>query len=209
MKISHTILKRIHYVSGLIISTFAALHLYNHVCGILGADKHIEIMNSLRVVYRNIFFETILLIAVTVQILSGLTFFIAKKRTTTSGFDKLQLWSGLYLAIFFIIHVGAVFVGRFLHLDTNFFFGVAGLNTFPVNLFFIPYYALAIISFFGHIACIHNTRMKRTVLGLTPDQQSKTILLLGVCLTLVIFYGLTNRFKGVEIPEQYKILISK
>lgn len=203
------ILKRIHYASGLIITAFVILHLYNHLCSLLGADKHIEVMNTLRLFYRNIFFEVILLIAVTAQILSGLISFVARRRTAASGFDKLQIWTGFYLAIFFVIHLSAVFIGRFLHLDTNFYFGVAGLNSFPINLFFIPYYTLAIISFFGHIASIHSKKMKCTVFGLTPSQQSKTILILGVCLTLVLFYGLTNHFKGVEIPEQYNILIGK
>ena len=119
-------------------------------------------------------------------------------------------WSVLFLAVFFIIHLTAVLVGRaFLNLDTNFYFGVAGLNNFPTNLFFMPYYALAIISFFGHIAAIHNKKMKQNILGLTPNGQSKIILTLGVCLTIVIFYGLTNRFQGVEIPIEYNVLIGK
>lgn len=202
-------LRKIHYASGLVITAFVIPHLYNHICSLLGADKHIEVMNTLRFFYRNIFFEVILLIAVTAQIASGLSFFVARKKTATAGFDKLQIWTGFYLAIFFVIHVSAVLVGRLLDLDTNFYFGVAGINSFPVNLFFIPYYMLAIISFFGHIACIHHKKMKHNALGLTPSQQSKMILLLGICLTLVIFYGLTNHFKGVEIPEQYNILIGK
>ena len=109
-----------------------------------------------------------------------------------------------------MIHLSAVLVGRyFLSLDTNFYFGVAGLNSFPLNLFFIPYYGLAILSFFGHIAAIHNKKMKYKILHLTPEQQSKTILILGIFVTLIIFYGLTNHFKGVTIPAEYKILIGK
>jgi len=167
-------------------------------------------MNSLRIFYRNIFLETILLCAVFVQIFSGLTLFKANRKTATSNFDKLHIWTGLYLAIFFVIHLSAVLGGRlFLNLDTNFYFGVAGLNSFPLNLFFIPYYALAIISFFGHIACIHNKKMKQNIFGITPDGQSKAILIFGICLTTVILYGLTNHFNGVKIPTEYNILIGK
>jgi len=203
-------IKRIHYISGLTISIFIGLHLFNHVCSIFGADKHIEIMNSLRLFYRNIFVETILLLAVLVQIISGLKLFKNNRKTTISNFDKLHIWTGLYLAIFFVIHLSAVLVGRFfLHLDTNFYFGVAGLNSFPINLFFIPYYATAIISFFGHIACIHNKKMKINIFGLTPNKQSKTVLIFGICLTILIFYGLTNHFEGVKIPIEYNILIGK
>ena len=203
-------IKRFHYISGLTITIFITLHLFNHALSILGADKHIAAMNTLRLFYRNIFVETILLGTVIVQIASGLKLFKENRKIALSKFDKLQIWSGLYLAIFFIIHLGAVLVGRsILQLDTNFYFGVAGLNSFPLNLFFIPYYGLAILSIFGHLAAVHNKKMKQNLLGLTPNKQSKSILFLGACLTILIFYGLTNHFKGVKIPIEYNVLIGK
>ncbi|GGF14915.1 hypothetical protein GCM10011518_25360 [Flavobacterium limi] len=167
-------------------------------------------MNTLRIFYRNFFIETILLAAVFVQIISGLKLLKTSRKTAISAFDKLHIWTGIYLAIFLIIHVSAVLSGRFyLHLDTNFYFGVAGLNTFPLSLFFIPYYGLAIVSFFVHIAGIHNKKMKHTVLNLTPAQQSKIIIVFGFCLTLLIFFGLTNHFQGVKTPAEYNVLIGK
>lgn len=202
--------KRIHLISGITITIFIGLHLINHVCSIFGATKHIEIMQILRLFYRNIFIETILLFAVLVQIVSGLKLFKSYRKTTISNFEKLHIWTGLYLAIFFIIHLSAILGGRyFLHLDTNFYFGVAGLNTFPFNLFFVPYYAIAIFSFFGHIACVHHKKMKHNIFGLTPNIQSLIILIIGICITILIFYGLTNRFMGVEIPSEYNVLIGK
>jgi hypothetical protein len=203
-------IKKLHYISGLTITVFVGLHLFNHFVSIYGAERHIEMMNTLRLFYRNIFVETILLSAVLVQIISGLNLFKATRKTVISSFDKFHIWTGLYLAVFFVIHLSAVFGGRLvLHLDTNFYFGVAGLNSFPFNLFFIPYYGLAIISFFGHIASIHNKKMKQTVLGLTPNRQAIVILTFGLILTIVIFYGLTNHFNGVTIPKEYNVLIGK
>jgi len=200
--------KRIHYLSGLSISIFIGFHLFNHVSSIFGADKHIEIMKTLRLFYRNIFVEIILLSAVFVQIFTGLNLFITNRKISISNFDKLHIWSGLYLALFFVIHLTSVFWGRFyLHLDTNFYFGVAGLNTFPFNLFFIPYYGFAIISFFGHIASIHNKKVKLKILGLTPNKQSTIILFIGLCFAVLIIFGLTNHFNGVKIPIEYKVLI--
>ena len=202
--------KKLHYFSGLTITLFVALHLFNHACSILGADKHIEIMNMLRHFYRNIFAESVLMLAVVVQICSGLYLLKHFRKKASSPFDKLQVWSGLYLAIFLIIHVSAVVAGRLLlHLDTNFYFGVAGLNTFPFNLFFIPYYLLAILSFFGHIAAVHSKKMKTDVLGITPKAQAKAILLTGAIIACLIFWGLTNQFQGVAIPGEYNILIGK
>ena len=202
--------KKIHFISGLTITVFVGLHLFNHTLSIFGFDTHIEIMNTLRLFYRNIFIETVLLIAVLVQIISGLKLFKTNRKIATTQFEKLHIWTGLYLATFFIIHLTAVLSGRlFLHLDTNFYFGVAGLNSFPYNLFFIPYYGLAILSFFGHIASIHSKKMKQTIFGLSPNRQSIIILIFGLLLTIVIFYGLTNHFNGVTIPKEYEVLIGK
>ena len=203
-------IKKLHYFTGLTITIFVGIHLFNHAWSIFGAEAHIELMNILRLFYRNIFVEIFLLSAVLIQIISGIKLFIVNRKMVVSSFEKLHIWSGLYLALFFIIHLSAVLGGRFfLKLDTNFYFGVAGLNTFPFNLFFVPYYGLAIISFFGHFAAIHAQKMQISVLRLTPLQQSKMILAFGITLTLLIFYGLTNGFHGVEIPKKYDVLIGK
>ncbi len=202
--------KKLHYFSGLTITVFVALHLFNHLVSIWGVERHIELMTSLRLFYRNGFVETMLLAAVVIQILSGLKLFFASRKNAVSGFDKLHIWSGLYLAFFLVIHVSAVLIGRFvLHLDTNFYFGAAGINSFPVNLFFIPYYALAIVSFFGHIAAIHAKNMKKKVLNVSPERQAYVILIAGMVLTVCVFYGVTNHFNGIVLPKEYNILVGR
>lgn len=186
------------------------MHLFNHLYSLFGVKAHIELMNEFRVIYRNIIAETLLLFAVGIQIISGVKLFLKKRKTVSDFFDRLQIWTGLYLAIFLLIHLSAVLSGRLImNLDTNFYFGVAGLNTFPLNLFFIPYYGLAIISFFAHISVVHSKKMKKKLLGIEPNKQSYIILIIGIILTIVIFYGLTNEFNGVEIPAEYNILTGK
>lgn len=203
-------IKKLHYFSGITISIFVGLHLINHFYSIFGAKAHIELMNDFRIVYRNIIAEAILLFAVGIQIISGIKLFLKKRKTVSDFFERLQIWTGIYLAVFLIIHLSAVLSGRLiLNLDTNFYFGVAGLNTFPLSLFFIPYYGLAIISFFGHISAVHSKKMKSKILGIEPIKQSYIILIIGIILTLVILYGLTNGFNGVEIPREYNIMIGK
>ncbi|MEP7252925.1 MAG: hypothetical protein ABI683_11120 [Ginsengibacter sp.] len=203
-------IKRLHSISGITLSLFIALHLCNHFYSIFGAEEHLRLMKDLRLFYRNIVVETILLLSVGIQVTSGLLLFRKKRKTAITKFEKLHIYSGLYLAIFLIIHLTAVLGGRiYLHLDTNFYFGAAGLNSFPLNLFFVPYYGLAIISVFGHIASVHNNKMKKIIFGLTPKRQAKFILVTGVCLTMVIFYGLTNHLHGITIPKEYNILIGK
>ncbi|WP_339607676.1 hypothetical protein [uncultured Roseivirga sp.] len=202
--------KRVHFISGLTITIFIVFHLINHVYSLFGVERHIELMNLFRLVYRNALAETILLLSVLVQIVSGIKLFNRSRKVVHGFWKKLQLWSGLYLAIFFVFHLGAVFLGRLvLNLDTNIFFGVAGLNTFPFNLFFIPYYGLAIVSFFGHIAAIHVQKSKRPIFGITPNKQSSLILVFGILLTITILFGLTGRFQGIEIPSEYDVMLGK
>ncbi|WP_207424654.1 hypothetical protein [Desertivirga brevis] len=202
--------RKVHYVSGLTVSIFITFHLLNHLSSIYGAGEHIAVMNTMRFFYRNPLAEGFLLLAVLAQIISGMRLFMKNRKTAGTTFEKLQIWTGLYLAIFYLVHLAAVFGGRYLlHLDTNFYFGVAGLNSFPTNLFFIPYYGFALFSFFGHLAAIHNRKMKHTIIGLSPAGQSIVILLSGIILSFAIFYGLTNRFNGVAIPKEYDVLIGK
>lgn len=203
-------IKRLHYFSGVVLTIFIGLHLFNHCYGILGIDHHIEMMNFLRQFYRNIFVESILLLAVLTQIISGLKLFNAKRKSKFGSFEMLQIWSGLYLALFFILHVGAILTGRFLlKLDTNYYFGAAGLNYFPTSLIFIPYYSLAIMAFFGHIASIHHAKMNSNLLGMSPSRQSMLIFILGIIITMLIMASFTLGFKGVEVPDEYLILTGK
>ena len=203
-------IKKIHFISGLTITIFIGMHLFNHLASVIGPEAHIELMDKLRIVYRNRVGETILLLAVVVQIVSGLKLYSSKSKVVSNHFKKLQIYSGLYLVFFLLIHVGAVLIGRYvLSLDTNFYFGVAGLNTFPLNLFFIPYYGLAIVAFFGHIAGIHFQKMEKKIFGLSVDNQSNIIIIIGLILAVIVLYGLSNGFTGVDIPSEYEIIIGK
>ena len=203
-------IKKFHFYSGVYITIFIALHLFNHLYSLFGAEAHIRMMDNLRLIYRNIFVEILLVFAVLVQIYSGFNLFRKRRKYATSFFPKLHIWSGLYLAFFFIMHMSAVFIGRSaLNLDTNYYFGAAGLNTFPFYLFFIPYYGLAIMAFFGHISAIHYQKMKANLLGFSPASQSRLILGFGVVIMLLIFFGLTNQFQGIELPDEYLIMIGQ
>ena len=200
----------LHRITGMIIATFVVMHLANHVMALAGPAAHIALMETLRKIYRHPVLEGILLLAVATQITTGVVQVRRTKARQLGTWQNIQRWSGLYLVFFFAIHLSAVFAGRnILGLDTNLYFGVAGMNTFPFNLFFVPYYALAVTSFFLHIASIHAKKMTTLILGLTPEQQARVIAAFGVVLTVVLLYGLTGGFRGLEIPDAYGVLIGK
>jgi succinate dehydrogenase/fumarate reductase cytochrome b subunit len=199
--------RQVHYGSGLLLATFVAIHLTNHVLASLGPTVHIAYMTAARLVYRNPVVETALLAAVLLQITTGLGLVRSVAHQNRTTWSRLHTGSGLYLAIFLLVHVSVVMAGRFvLHLDTNLYFGAAGLNRYPYQLFFIPYYSLAILSFFSHVAAIHYLKMKRNLLMITPSGQARCIIVVGGLVTLGVLYGMTNHFNGLAIPRAYTIL---
>lgn len=197
-------LKKLHYFAGIFILLFTITHLFNHLLSLISIQLHLDFMQQFRLLYRNVLIEFLLFLAISLQIFSGIKLFFFKRKIVQGFFEKLQLWSGLYLAFFFIMHISAILAGRFiLKIDTNFYYGVAGLNTFPHLIFFIPYYGLAIFSFFGHLGSIHVQKMKSNVIGLSPKQQAYFILVIGIIITLLILYEATN---NVMIPKNYKLM---
>jgi hypothetical protein len=196
MKVS---LRGIHRLSGLLIGLFALAHLGNHLCALGGIDRHINVMDALRRVYRNPVCEALLLGAVICQIISGLT--LLRKRTApTDPLDKLQAYSGIYLAFFLAFHTGAVLIGRnVLHLDTNFYFAAAGLRSFPLFLFFIPYYFLAVVSLFSHIGCALRPRI-----GIEAGRRRVfASLLLGTATAVLLLMAFGGFFYDIRLPAEY------
>jgi hypothetical protein len=198
-------LKTIHYYSGLFLALFILMHIANHLLSLISVEDHIEFMDKMRLIYRHPVFETILLIAVLGQIISGLSLVKALKAIKSDHLsDKLHIYSGLYLALFLLIHVSAVISGRVVfHLDTNIYFGAAGINLFPFNLFFVPYYFLAVSSIFIHIACIHYKKASVYMLPSKVKVQAIMIGISGIILAFIIIMGMTSFFNGLSIPSDY------
>jgi hypothetical protein len=84
-------------------------------------------------------------------------------------------------------------IGRHrLHLDTNLYYGAGVMNMWPQKLIFIPYYSLAILAFFTHVACIHRIKMKEFVPQEVAEQQAIGIMVLGCLITLLIIYKMSH-----------------
>jgi len=95
--------------------------------------------------------------------------------------------------------------GRYaLHLDTNFYYAAAGLNIAPYQLFFVPYYFLAVVAFFTHIACALHwlTRTRLTVA--TRDMTGYATLFLGIIVSTLIVATFMGAFYHVTIPAIYR-----
>jgi len=201
------VIHKFHRLSALIIGSFVVAHLINHLFILGGAQFHIEFMDTLRVVYRNLIVETILLACVLFQVGSG-TYFVWKRRGQRSGFlEKAQAISGLYLAFFFLNHVGAVLFGRHIaELDTNIFYGIAGFYTAPFFLFFVPYYFLAVVAFFVHIACAVNWLSRNALPNTQRRRLAYSIIAFGLVFSVLLMLGFNGVFSNIVIPQEYSRL---
>jgi hypothetical protein len=191
-------MKSIHYYSGILIALFTGLHILNHLLILHSAERHIRFMTRARKIYRNRFIETLLLTAVLVQVITGITLVIEKWNKTENYFEVIQVMSGLYLSFFLLVHVSAVLTGRYkLKLDTNLYFGAGVMLHWPQKLFFIPYYSLAIVSFFFHIATVHKSKMEDWVSPSNAATQAIVIMIVGVFTMLAII----TRMTALKMPS--------
>lgn len=200
-------LHRLHRISAVVIVAFVLLHLLNHLFALQGIPEHIEMMDKLRMVYRHIVAESLLLFCVLVQVGSGLYFAWVRRGQRRGLFEKAQVISGLYLAYFFLNHIGAVMYGRLvLGLDTNIYYGIAGFHTHPFQFYFIPYYFLAVVAVFVHIAAAFHW-LTRSALG---DRSRKwlaiSIIFVGVMISNILIDAFCGVFYDIEIPEEYSAI---
>ena len=170
-------MKLLHYYSGLTLAVYIGFHLLNHLLILHSEGLHIRFMRSARKIYRNRVIETLLLSAVLIQVISGITLVILRWNKVENNFDRIQIASGLYLAFFLVNHVRAVLRGRYtLKMDTDLYYGAGVMNKWPQKLFYIPYYSLAILSIFFHVACVHRLKMEKLT-GLSMATKQSLILM--------------------------------
>jgi succinate dehydrogenase/fumarate reductase cytochrome b subunit len=197
-------LRDLHRASAFVIVAFAAMHITNHLASLIGVPAHIAFMETARTVYLHWAIESVLLSCVAFQVASGLQFVIRGWRQRKGLIPWLQAASGAYLAFFLIIHVGAVLYGRsVLQLDTNFYFAAAGFHVQPYQLFFAPYYFLAVVALFTHVACAVYWQLPSASVS-TKGFMVGSSIVAGSIIALLIVLSLAGRLQPVEIPEEYK-----
>jgi len=197
-------LHKIHRAGAGVLGAFLTLHLFNHLLAIVGPEAHIHFMEAFRAVYRNRAVEIILLLCVASQVASGLTFVRRRWRDRHEGLDLLQLGSGLYLAFFLLVHVGAVLAGRMkFGLDTNFYYAAAGMHVLPYRYFFMPYYFFAVLAITVHLArALHWLAHDR--LSARAMRVAKTLLVVSGCTAAtLIVAAFSGALYDVTVPAKY------
>jgi len=133
---------------------FLAAHLANHIAALWSVEAHQSLMKLLRLWYRATWVEPAVLGLCVAMIATGLVLVDFHTRTAVDRYRTVQTAMGAYLLAFMLAHTIAVLWGRSLHIDTDWLFasgGPAGL-LLGTSYYLIPYYPLAVIAVFTHIA---------------------------------------------------------
>jgi hypothetical protein len=194
------IVRTLHRRCAVVVTLFVLAHLANHAAALGGITAHLRFMEGARLVYRQPVVETVLLLCVALQAGSGLWLAASGWKRRSGRIAWLQAASGAYLALFLLIHVGAVLLGRsVLELDTNVHFAAAGLQVWPYQLFFVPYYFLAVAAVFAHLGCAlaRRARSRAAMVAGAP-------LAAGVVFSGLVLAALMGKLYPYEVPQAYR-----
>lgn len=116
--------RRIHhiqYISAIVLLTFVSLPLTGFLIEVLIGSSSINIIKTVEDAGINRAFEAILFLTVIAHAYTALHLSHEWSREKMASWQWIRLFSGLYLAIFLFIHVGAVICARFvLGIETGF-----------------------------------------------------------------------------------------
>ena len=188
--------KRLHRITAIILGVFIVSHLIVHLFAIGGINTHLKALNFVQWIYRNPIGETLLVAAIITQIVTGWKR-LKTKRKSPNGWAKAQVYSGLYLMFFLIIHTSAAIATHTIFgLETDFYWAAGSMNISPIKFFFWPYYFLAIISLFLHFACALHFGWPgkyKAVKNVLP--------FIGALIALTIILTFTGLFYDIPITE--------
>lgn len=191
-------LVKAHRLLAIGLGLFILSHLAIHLTAIAGPNTHIAVLSKFQDVYRNGLIEPLLFLAIIVQVFIGGKLVWRRYKAPEKGFwSWAQILSGLYLAMFMIVHGSAALVTRYLvGLETNFYWAAGTLNIFPLPYLFAPYYWLGIMSVFVHLgAAIHFGWPKAGKLPLA-------LAVLGAVISSLIVVTFAGGFYEITLPQE-------
>ena len=93
-------------------------------------------------------------------------------------------------------------IGRYVvGLDTNFNFAASGFELFPY--YFVPYYLLAIVSFFTHIACMLRWVFMERMGKAFVNRMAWTIISASTIIASIIIFIYMEGLYDIELPDAY------
>jgi len=200
-------MKRIHRITGIIVSVFIILHLFNHSMAWFGVDTHQKILETFRRFYRIPVIEIILVCCFVFQAVSGIKlFFVLRKKKEKTAYEKIQMYSGLVLGYFLLQHIPATIGQRFLYgFDTNFYFASRVVIQAPWLYYFVPYYFAGVVAVGLHIANVHRQKISLKVGTKVAQIHFYAILSFFILLAFIILFSLMGGRFDIVIPKEYNV----
>lgn len=186
--------RTVHRASGALIFLFAASHLLVHLSAVWGIAVHGEMLRTMQALYRNPIGETVLCLAIVVQIASGLSRLRFNDR---SGWAMVQSVSGAVLMVFLTLHTAAsLYTHHVFGLDTDFYWAAGSLHFQPIKYGFLIYYFIAVVALFAHVSAALHFRL--------PEYSKRTALVLpvaGLAIASVVLATFSGLLYPIEFPE--------
>lgn len=181
------------------LGVFIVSHFTVHLMALSGPESHISALSTVRPVYQNWIIEPLLVLAILSQVYVGGRLIARRWKQIRKGFwGWLQITSGLYLAMFLLIHSSAALVTRYgVGLDTNFYWAAGTLHSEPLVYVFAPYYFLGVLSVFAHLAAALHFGWPKA--GFIP------IMLIagGIAFALLLVMIFGGGFYTIDLPQSY------
>lgn len=200
-------MKRIHRITGIVVSVFIILHLFNHSMAWFGIATHQKILETFRQFYRIPIIEVILICCFAFQVGSGVKlFFELWKKKDKSTYEKIQMYSGILLGYFLLQHIPATIGQRLLYeYDTNFYFASRVVIQKPWLYYFVPYYFVGIVAVGLHIANVHREKIIVKIGSKLAQIHFYLILFSFIFLAFIILYSFMGGRFEIVIPKEYNV----
>jgi hypothetical protein len=195
--VGHRRLAIAHGVSALaILLLFVGPHIGNHLTAVWSGTVHIEIMNAARHVYRHDFVQPILLALIGFQILSGIVLVWSRMRMPSDFFGTVQTMCGVYIGVYFLAHMTAVFAARDAGTDTNWIWLTRTNGSMLVslsNLRLIAHYWVGPIAIIAHVATgLRAVLLQHDISPATANRLALALITAGVVASSLILVALLN-----------------
>jgi len=197
--IGHRRLALAHGVSAsAILLLFIGPHIVNHAAGFWNGPVHIAIMNVVRRVYRDDIVQPVLLALIGFQILSGTALVRRRMRMPSDFLGTVQTMSGIFVGVYFLAHMTAVFATRHAGTDTNWIWLTRPNDSMlvslsPSNLRLIAHYWVGPIAIVAHVACgLRMVLLQRDISPATTNRIAVVLITAGVVTSSIILAALLN-----------------
>src|SRR6266516_2511944 len=197
--IGHRRLALAHGVSAsAILLLFIGPHIVNHAADFWNGSVHIAIMNVVRRVYRDDIVQPVLLALIGFQILSGTALVRQRMRMPSDFLGTVQTMSAVFVGVYFLAHMTAVFATRHAGTDTNWIWLTRPNDSMlvslsPSNLRLIAHYWVGPIAIVAHVACgLRMVLLQRDLSPATTNRIALALITAGVVTSSIILAALLN-----------------